>query len=743
MTQFLSLSARWNMAGAQVRGRLAAAGRCGLLAMTALVVVVTGCSDGDSAAKAKDTTAGSDAPLVLADGQICIPKTYGECLNSLYIQRCAADGSGWLNERCVDETGSDTQCSNNRCAVCTPGIKRCGETNPLEVELCGIDGQWAVEETCNADNGQICSAGLCQKACEVSAKAKSYTGCAFWAADLDNAFVPGGSRSYYDAANAQFAIVVSNPSEVISSVVQISNALGKQELDSQGQPMDYSPLKPGELRVFNLPPRNIEQTTIEPMAWRVTSSAPIAAYQFNPLENVNVYSNDASLLLPDEALGQYYIAMAREQSFSILRGFVTVIGTRDGAKTKVTVTFGPKTSRTLKGSKKVLNADTGKVETVSIESYGSGSAATFEVGQGEVLNIESDQVGADLTGTVIQSDKPVAVFAGSEAANVPNTNRCDVDTCSEAQLAKGDKCGFCAWDGKTPCGNNEHCGQFITCCADHLEMQMFPVRTWGSHYVGVKLQPRGKEPDTWRLMAATDGTKIALSPQPKDPKTGKTINVPVLNAGEWYEFDAGGGELGGSFEITSQHTDGSVAPILVGHFMSSQDAPSPGLQPGDAGTGDPAFLLAIPVEQWRQDYVFLTPSKYSTNFISIAAPIHRSCSAGTARQGAECAIDEECFEPGSTVLPGTCVDDVVVTFDGEVIAADLFAPVNKYFKYTRLFVNPGTHTVRALSVPDQDNLLQPRYVAVDAYGFDNYVSYGYPAGLDLKDTQQFKEPGQQ
>jgi hypothetical protein len=58
-------------------------------------------------------------------------------------------------------------------------------------------------------------------------------------------------------------------------------------------------------------------------------------------------------------------------------------------------------------------------------------------------------------------------------------------------------------------------------------------------------------------------------------------------------------------------------------------------------------------------------------------------------------------------------------------------------------VNPGTHTVRALSVPDQDNLLQPRYVAVDAYGFDNYVSYGYPAGLDLKDTQQFKEPGQQ
>jgi hypothetical protein len=31
-------------------------------------------------------------------------------------------------------------------------------------------------------------------------------------------------------------------------------------------------------------------------AYRVTSELPVVAYQFNPLENVSVFSNDASLL---------------------------------------------------------------------------------------------------------------------------------------------------------------------------------------------------------------------------------------------------------------------------------------------------------------------------------------------------------------------------------------------------------------------------------------------------------------
>ena len=44
-------------------------------------------------------------------------------------------------------------------------------------------------------------------------------------------------------------------------------------------------------------------------------------------------------------------------------------------------------------------------------------------------------------------------------------------------------------------------------------------------------------------------------------------------------------------------------------------------EPGDAATGDPAFILAVPVEQFRPDFVFLAPDKYAFDYVTITAPI--------------------------------------------------------------------------------------------------------------------------
>ncbi len=683
---------------------------------------------------AVDTTAG-DVGAELGAGQICLPGTATSCATTDYVTRCNDSGTAIETVLCTNADGDPTKClDSGRCADCVPGLsKRCAPTDSTIVERCDDTGHWTTDQQCDATTGQQCApGGLCQKACDINVKANSYVGCAFWATDLDNAFVPGGARSYFDAANAQYAIVVSNPSDKLTSEVKISYFEdGKEQaqtLDSQNNPLDLSPLAPGDLRVFNLPPRNIDATSSTFQAWRVTSSAPIAAYQFNPLENVGVYSNDASLLLPEEMLGTYYINMTREETFSILRGFLTVVATQPGV-TNVTITF-PSPDNDATGTTWPLL--TLASQDGAIPSYKSGESGSFALSQWGTLNIETNLVGSDLTGAVILADKKIAVFGGSEASNVPNTNHCNVSACKPGDLDAGQKCGRCVWDGKTQCASNDDCGSFVTCCADHLEQQLFPVNVWDNHYVAVKLYPRGKERDSWRVLAATDGTIINLVPAPKDPK-GKPVSVPVLNRNEWYEF-----ETIDNFEIASRHEDKTPAPIMVGHFMASQDAPDPGAQPDDAGTGDPSFMLAIPSAQWRSEFVFLAPNKYHFSYVSVAAPIHRVCAATTANKGAVCSTDSDC---GAGAPTNSCADDTAVTFDGQLIPPDQFFNVSKNYKAARFAVNPGPHTVFGLPVLGSDGKPAPSRVAVDVYGYDQYVSYGYPAGLDLKDLKYVTQPG--
>ncbi len=698
------------------------------------------------------TDASDSVSQVIPPGCDCPPGGTLGCATDFHVNRCGADCHTLTPELCTDPDGNQTNCvSPGVCLQCVPGTKTCDPKNSLQTMLCDANGNLVADKLCNSDNGEVCNAsGGCEKACSFNAKAKSYVGCSFWATDLDNAFVPGGqgNSSYFDAANAQYSVVVSNPSDKLSASITISNNEGPQLIDSHGDALDTSPLGPGELRVFNLPPRNIDATSLEPLAWRVSSTVPIAAYQFNPLENVNVFSNDASLLLPDELLGKYYIIMSREESFTILRGFLTVVGTVPGGTTHVIVTFSKTTGRTLAGT--YTKTVDGKTTEVPIKSYGPGEQASFDLQQWDTLNIETDVVGGDLTGTVVLADKPVAVFGGSEAANAPNTNHCNVDTCTDKQLQQGVKCGVCEWDKKTPCGTPEHCAQFITCCADHLEMQLFPVKTWDSDYVAVKLFPRNQELDVWRVMAGSDGTKVALNP-PQYDEQGKSINIPVLDTGEWFEFAprnpaSGKGDYTPNmkpaagecnFEIIAKHDDGSPAAIAVGHFMTSQDSPNPGQQAYDAGTGDPAFLLAIPVAQWREQFVFLIPPKYSLNYISIAAPVHRSCAADTPKPSAECSTEKDC---GDGAKVGSCADDVEVLIDGSPVAPEYWKSVNAKYKFTRMALDEGPHTVTATPWKDATGKVNKRQVAVDVYGFDQYVSYGYPAGLDLKDINLVKEP---
>ena len=597
-----------------------------------------------------------DVPLV--DGQVCHPGEAGGCTaDDSGLLVCLADGSGFGVEPCETAEGKPGRCLDGACTPCVPGGRLC--RNDDEVWQCDDTGaNMVLYQDCNGPaTGQVCTNGACVRLCDLAAKWDSYMGCDYWGADLDNAYVDNGK--VYDAQGKPFAIVVSNPHPTYPAEVTIyrwDEASGQEQV-VPGEPFDEEdtgesdpaksfptePIPPGGLRIFRLPRRDVNGTVQAPLAYHVRASIPVTAYQFNPLENEEVYSNDASLLLPSNVLGTYYWVMTREQSFAYLRGYLAVVAANPGA-TEVSITV---TAPTLVGD--VAHLEPGDSITRTLHQY-------------DVLAIETDAIGADLTGSLVYASKPVAVFGGSEASNAPNTNHCAPS-------------GVCEWDMETPCEGNADCSSFNTCCADHLEQQLFPVETWGRHYLCAKSFDRGMEKDVWRVIASEPGTQVTTLPV--------QVDIPVLNAGEWVDF-----ESDEHFELVA------TKPVMVGQFLAAERAPGPGKQDGDAGIGDPAFILVVPEEQFRQETVFLAPDKYELDYVTVVA-----------RHATNVAFDGAPIDPGEWEDMGS----------GEV-------------KVARFAVTDGVHRVDSS---------QP--VGVYVYGYDSFVSYGYPAGLDLKPINQDPE----
>lgn len=590
-------------------------------------------------------------------GETLICRGEGECVGvescEPGVSRCAEDGflescnaeamwerfeceGGCIDAESDSEGGMQASCAD---PLCVPGQRLCSDQDTV-VECNASGSAFVTAERCRGQStGQQCDRGICTPLCVLSEKVRTNIGCDYWAADLDNAFVQGRD-GFLDAASAPFAVVVSNPHPEYTGVVGVYD---NERL------VEEAILPPLGLHIFNLPRRDIEGTILAPLAYRVKSSIPIIAYQFNPLDNEEVFSNDASLLLPSHVVGEEYYVMTREQSFDRLRGYLTVIGIND-EPTTVSVTVSAPTSPGPIGEVPALEA--GETYSVTLNAF-------------DVLSLQTGSPGADLTGSFVSADKPVVVFGGSEAANVPNTNHCiNIDDRSGQ--------GVCEYDGETVCTDNYDCNNafFNVCCADHLEQQMFPTKTWGNYYIATKSFDRGIESDYWRILASQDNTKVETIPP--------LVEIPDLNAGEWFEF--GSRE---HFEIISDK------PISVGQFLAGEHAPNPNvrgnLEPGDAGTGDPAFILSVPTTQFRTDFVFLAPDKYAFDYVSVTAPI----------------------------TANVFFDDVPI---------ELWEPIGEslMWQVARFPIGDGVH----LLVSDEP-------VGVIVYGYDSYVSYGYPGGLNL------------
>jgi hypothetical protein len=613
---------------------------------------------------------------------VCEPLAVTSCAGCTRYNGCNAIGSAEgtfdvpFNLTCLtDEEGVDGLVPR----FCLEGQARCVDDRRLEqCDVCGVAYEFAVD-CFEEDRTRICDVNACVPLCEFIVKTDSYVGCEYWAVDLDNAFLVQGNRAL-DADGQVFAIVVSNPTPEVDAEVTVS--LHDREVTRVTVPSGELAVLPMHDMLANRPLTDIEGTEISFSAFRVESNVPIVAYQFNPLDNELVYSNDASLLFPTSSLGTEYLVMSRRQTFDSLKAYVSVVAVQPGT-TRVTLRFPPYTLE----NPLVTLAGRDFVRRVDIPAMRGGDTYEVELQQYSVLSVSTNRPGADVTGTEVRSDRPVAVFGGAEAANAPNDDSCVF------------RAGFNDWvceatrltTSPRPCVNGAGepditlCQDYITCCADHLEHQLLPLFAWGRRYMATRSAPRGDEPDVWRVMAGRDNTTVELVGLPETWFLRELLpreRRRTLNRGEWFDFMAPV-----DFEIIA---DG---PLQVGQFLAAEQAPYPTeigrTRPPHrtADTGDPAFILAVPVEQYRSDYTFLAPNSFEFDWITVTAPV------------------------GATVV-----------LDGEPIPDDAFSSfATGAYRAARLRIEDGVHRVTA----DQP-------VGVMVHGYDRFVSYGYAAGLDIK-----------
>ena len=449
------------------------------------------------------------------------------------------------------------------CLPCAPGENTCVGN---EVHSCTGDGNVGDKiKDCDLAKAERCVKGACMNACDAAAASPSNVGCEFWAVDLDN------TKNFIDdAANKPWGLVLSNAGESTATVtIERNDAL-------PGQPQKLViertlTIKKDELATVILPSREVDGsdkgmnegpgTMLSSKALRVTSSSPLVAYQFNAFEPT--FSNDASLLLPRNGLGKIHRVLGYPTSAPIAPGaeslknhaFVTIVGTQPGTRVKVIlgtaiVAGGPVTAPKKKG----------EIVEVTLGAF-------------DVLNLESDGMPGDMTGTVVEADAPVAVFSGTEGSISP------INTAVPKPPDYVDR----------------------NCCIDHLEEQVFPVTAMGRKFVITRSPIRSttgyREPDELRFLGIAEKAIVKTSlPPPFDNFT--------LEPGEmretWTDKD-----------IVVE----STAPVAIGQILVSQQYVA------GAYSGDPSLTIFPAVEQYRQNYLFLVPPKWEKNHVVISAPV--------------------------------------------------------------------------------------------------------------------------
>ena len=457
----------------------------------------------------------------------------------LLVAACGADGRA----ASTDDSGPDAA------SDATPAF---GDSAPPPA---------ACDAACSST--EVCLHGACVDACDAANEEKSSVGCDYFAVhmDIENSTLNDNC----------FATMVANtsptPAKLNVSFQGQSIDLAKSARIPQGagKSLTYAPfdpsvgIPPGQVAIVFLaddltPPIGYDERCPAPAAvsyktfphgtgrtsaFHIRTDVPVVAYQMLPYGGGEAAVTGASLLIPTSAWDTNYVAMdaypissmtlSAEHPAEVAGPSLSIVAEED--QTSITVL--PKTP--VEGGPGVSGAP-------------ANQPVVYELDAGDVLQLTQIQ---ELTGSPIQSDKPIGFFAGSTCMFIPqNTYWCD-----------------------------------------HGEQQIPGVRALGSEYAVVSYRQRTVAPESPpnRFVGVVDGTELTYDP----PIPGAPAS---LDLGEVVEFDTGT-----PFVVRSQDAQHPfiAATYMTGSVNISKD-----------GYGDPDFVRVVPPAQYSNRYVFFTDPTY-------------------------------------------------------------------------------------------------------------------------------------
>ena len=275
---------------------------------------------------------------------------------------------------------------------------------------------------------------------------------------------------------------------------------------------------------------------VENKGIHVTARSEVTIFAIDYLQ----YETDGYLGLPTSVLGTDYVVPSWPQ-YNAQSEF-GIVAAYDGTTVTITPSVGA-SGRT-----------TGQPYTVILNQ-----GRTYEL-----LTNQQDFLPDDLTGTIITSDKPIAVFGANVCANIPTT------------------ASYC----------------------NHIVEEIPPTNLWGESFVTFPLvnRPNG---DFFRILASTNNTNVNMNGSP----------VATLNRGEFYQTI-----------LTEPATFTADQPILVVQYETSETYQPTSVQPaGDPSMilvppyeqYGGHYTVGTPASGFNSDYVNLVVPSAATSTVQL------------------------------------------------------------------------------------------------------------------------------